>query len=616
LGGLPLEADLGRQIVESTGGNPLFLEEFLAMLVEDGSLERANGSWTLTRDLAALEVPPTIEALLAARLDRLPREERTALESASVIGQVFYPSAVRDLIDAEGSSAKPAPMDSLIARDLVQRTHEEFAGEPACRFRHLLIRDAAYRRLPKGRRADLHHRFAIWLEREVGERIAEFEEIIGYHLEQAYICRTNLRPATPDRSLATLAAQHLGSAGRRAMGRGDGWAAASLFERAIALVGAEDATSIGFQLELAMAIESTGDLNGAEALLDDARLRGDAQGSAAIRARIELEDLRLRQQTRPSGVPAQVLERVPGLIAIMEQAGDDGGLASAWRLIADIELTTLNSAAATATLERALAHAEKAGDDRQASEIRKWLVLIDLWSPRPVAASLRHIDQITSSAGGNPLVQATAMTSKGWFVASLGRFDEGRTLWRQGYDLLEELHQTLWRAATAHQGGRIELFAGNPVAAEQIFRLGYDALEQMGERGYLSTVAGLMSLAVFDQGRLDEAERLADVSREACDEADIESQMLWRQGRARVLAARSELEEAEHLAREAVRIAETTDDLTSHGEALLDMAEIMRIVGRPGEAGSALHAAIELFVQKGVLVLEDRARAALAQIAV
>ena len=617
LGGSPLEPALGLQLAEATGGNPLFLDELVAMLIEDGSLERADGGWTLTRDLSALDVPPTIEALLAARLDRLPGAERTVLESASVIGQVFYPSAAGHLVAQEVRTAFPAAVDSLISRNLLRMTHEEFAGEPACRFRHLLIRDAAYRRLPKGKRANLHERFAEWLEGKVPERIAEFEEIIGYHLEQAYRYRTDLRPATEaDRSLASRASQHLGSAGRRAMARGDGSAAVSLFERAIALLDARDATAVGLLLDLAVANGSTGQLERAASLLEEAHMQADAQGLVAVRARIELEDLRLRMQTEPSGIPAQVLEQVPRLIAVMEREGDDGGLANAWSLMADVHLITLSTEAATETLERALAHAETAGDLRQVAEIRKWLVLIDLWSPRPVSESLRRIDEVIGSPGSNPLVYATALTAKGWFVAALGQFDAGRALWRQGYDLLEELHQTLWRAATVHQGGRIELFAGDPVAAERIFRQGYGALEQMGERGYLSTVAGLLGLAVFDQGRLDEAEELAGVSKQACDESDIESQMLWRQGQARVLAARSQLVEAEHLAREAVRIGETTDDLTSLGEAYLDLAEVLRIADRPDGAASTLQTAIDLFAKKGVLVLQDRARASLAELVV
>jgi class 3 adenylate cyclase/tetratricopeptide (TPR) repeat protein len=615
LGGLPVDPVVAGRIAESAGGNPLFVEELIAMLVDDGSLTRTDGGWVSARDLAALDVPPTLEALLSSRLDGLPRAETSTLETAAVIGQVFYLGAVATLVVDGVRDELSATIDSLRERDLVRDAPEEFAGERALTFRHLLIRDAAYRRLPKRRRADLHEGFASWLEGEVGERVAEFEEILGYHLEQAYRYRTGLRPETEeDRRLAARAALRLASAGRRAMARGDGAAAGVLLERAVALVGADDDIGVGLLLELAIALESAGDLARATTVLADAQLNTEARGLAGILARVELEELRLRMQTQPSGVPEEVVERVPRLIAILEDEGDDAGLASAWRLMGEVGLHTLNTASATATLEKALVYAEKAGDGWQASDVRKWLVAIDMVSPTPVDESLRRIDRIVASAGGNPLVYATALTSKGLFFAMLGRFEEGRSMSRQGSDLLEDLHQTVWRAAGAQQAARIELLADDPVGAERVLRPGFETLDAMGERGYLSTVAALLAQALFLQSRLDEAERFAGVSKEACDESDVISQMLWRQSQARVLASRGELETAERLAREAVRIGGTTDDIVGHGEALVDLAEILRVVDRPGEAGTALEYAIGLFKRKGVVVLENRARAGLADL--
>jgi class 3 adenylate cyclase len=615
LGGLPVDPVVVGRIAESAGGNPLFVEELIAMLVDDGSLTRTDGGWASARNLAELTVPPTLEALLSSRLDGLPRAEASTLETASVIGQVFYLGAVAALV-VDGMRAElSATIDSLRGRDLVRDAPEEFAGERALGFRHVLIRDAAYGRLPKRRRADLHEAFASWLEDEVGERAAEFEEILGYHLEQAYRYRIGLRQETEeDRGLAARAALRLASAGRRAMARGDGAAAGALLERAVALAGTEDRTGVALMLDLAIALGSAGDLTRAEAMLRDAHLRAAGKRLAAIGARIEVEELRLRLFVRPAGVPAEALERLPALIAILEEEDDDAGLASAWRLMGDVELTTLNAASATATLERALVHAEKAADGWQASDVRKWLVAIDMWSPTPVDESLRRIDRIVASAGGNPLVYATSLTSKGLFFAMLGRFEEGRSMSRQGSDLLEDLHQTVWRAAGAQQAARIELLADDPVGAERVLRPGFETLDAMGERGYLSTVAALLAQALFLQGRLDEAERLAGVSKEACDESDVISQMLWRQSQARVLASRGELETAERLAREAVRIGGTTDDIVGHGEALVALAEILRVVDRPGEAGTALEYAIELFRRKGVVVLENRARAGLADL--
>ena len=612
LGGSSVGSEISRRILEPAGGNPLFLEELVAMLIEDGSLVRKDGRWTPVRDLGHLDVPPTIDALLAARLEQLPRDESMALETASVIGQVFSPRAIAALIEPEASPRLVVALDALVARDIVQSDTASM-GEHGLKFRHLLIRDAAYRRLPKGRRADLHERFAVWLEGEVGERIAGSEEIIGYHLEQAYVLRTELRPESDaDRALASRAARRLGSAGRRAMDRGDGLAASGLLGRAVALAGPEDATGIGFQLELAVALGRLGDLAGAEAALDVAQTSAEAKELVGIGARVALEDLRLRMSLRPSGVPAEITQRVPSLIAILEREGDDAGLAAAWSLMGDFEITALTMGSAIVTLERALMYAERARDVREASEIRKWLIGAETWGPTPVPEALRRIDELDASSGGNPLVHATAMSFAGLLIAMLGRFDEGRGSWLRASELLEELHQTVWAAAGANQGGMIELLAGDPAAAERILRSGFLKLEGIGEQAYLSTIAGLLAQAVFRQGRIDEAEEFSRVGELACDEADIEAQALWRQTRARVLAVRGDLSAAESLAIEAVRLNEGADVPIGHGSALQDLAEIHRIAGRSAEAVAALKLAAGLFQGKGALVLVDHARSALA----
>ncbi|HKN81595.1 MAG TPA: AAA family ATPase [Actinomycetota bacterium] len=613
LGDLPLASEVARSIAEPAGGNPLFLEELVAMLIEDGSLERTDDSWTSTRDLGDIDVPPTIDALLAARLEQLPRDEGMALETASVIGQVFSSNAVAAMADAAARSRLPVALDALVARDIVQTASELFAGDPALRFRHLLIRDAAYRRLPKASRSDLHERFAAWLEGEIGERIVGSEEIIGYHLEQAYLLRTELRPGSEeDRALASRAARRLASAGRRAMDLGDGLAASGLLGRAVALAGLEETTGIGFQLELAMALGSSGDLAGAEMALDAAKVSAQAKDLVGLDARIALEDLRLRMSMRPSGVPAEITRRVPGLIAILEREGDDAGLAAAWNLVADAEITAVTMGSANATLERALGYAERAHDVRQASDIRKWLIGAATWGRTPVRDALKRIGELDASSGGNPLVHATAMSFEGLLFAMLGRFDEGRSSWLQGTELLEELHQTVWAAAGANQGGQIELLAGDLRAAERILHSGFMTLEAMGEQAYLSTVAGLLAKAVFGQGRIDEAEGISRIGELACDEADVQAQALWRQTRARILAVRGDLQTAESLAMEAVRLNESVDDPIAHGEALLDLAEIQRIAGRWREAVTAMRSAVGLFHRKGAVVLEDRARSALA----
>ncbi|HEV8279610.1 MAG TPA: adenylate/guanylate cyclase domain-containing protein [Streptosporangiaceae bacterium] len=218
--GTGIDARVRERVQATAGGNPLFVEEMLALLAESGD--------------ADLATPPTITALLAARLDQLAPAERTVLECGSVEGQSFHQGPVQVMAPEERDV--PGRLMTLIHKDLVRPDRAVLPGEHAFRFRHLLIRDAAYQALAKADRAQLHERFARWLE-ERGAGLVELDEITGYHLEQAFGYRCELGPADERaRQLAADAAAHLDKAGRRAMDRGDTGAAVSLLERAEALL--------------------------------------------------------------------------------------------------------------------------------------------------------------------------------------------------------------------------------------------------------------------------------------------------------------------------------------------------------------------------------------------
>ena len=187
LGSALLEGATARRIAEAAEGNPLFVEELLRMLIDEGVLVFRDGVWVPVRDLSDLAAPPTISAVLAARLDRLEPEEQTIVQCAAVMGKQFWWGAVRELAPPELRAEVSGWLQSLVRKHLVVPDEAlGLVGEDGFRFSHILIRDAAYASLPKSRRADLHERFAEWLERKAGDRAAEYAEILGYHLEQAY----------------------------------------------------------------------------------------------------------------------------------------------------------------------------------------------------------------------------------------------------------------------------------------------------------------------------------------------------------------------------------------------------------------------------------------------
>ena len=207
------------RIAAAAEGHPLYAEEITALLVDEGRLVLKEGRWTPTGDLSDLPVPPTISALLAARLDRLPASERRLIEVASVMGQVFYPAAVREL-SSDVSDAVDG-IAALVRKQFVRPERSDLAATDALGFRHLLIRDAAYDSIPKATRADLHERFAAWLDGTAGS-LGERDEIVGYHLEQAYRYRAELGPVDDRmRTLARQASERLAAAGRQALARRD-----------------------------------------------------------------------------------------------------------------------------------------------------------------------------------------------------------------------------------------------------------------------------------------------------------------------------------------------------------------------------------------------------------
>ncbi len=267
-----VEDGLRSRILEAAGGNPLFVEEMVAMVAE---LQQGNG------DLAEITVPPTIQALLAARLDQLDPHERIVLERGSVEGNVFHRGVVEALAPEEREV--PRQLMSLVRKELVRPDRAQLSGDDAFRFRHLLIRDAAYDALPKAERADLHQSFAVWLE-DHGAELVELDEILGYHLEQAWRYRTELGAAS-DPELMAAARARLEAAAHRALLRDDSAAALNLIERALALVPegeidllleTDRLSTLFFRGQVQPAYEAAGELGERAAALGDRTVEGTA----------------------------------------------------------------------------------------------------------------------------------------------------------------------------------------------------------------------------------------------------------------------------------------------------------------------------------------------------
>jgi class 3 adenylate cyclase len=586
-----IPGELREKIARAAGGNPLFIEEMLAIAQE------AEGE---------VVVPPTLQALLAARLDQLETAERSALERGAIEGEIFHRGAVQALAPEE---AQVTPrLAALVRKELIRPHRPQLAGEDGFRFRHLLIRDAAYDALPKAIRADLHERFATWLEQH-GVELVELDEILGYHLEQA--CRYRAELGVPaDGTLALAARGRLTAAGRRALLRHDSAAAANLLARAAALL-PTDALDLQLELDLVGALFDSGDnadaLRVAQSIAERAATAGDRVGELC--ALLEEEICRLALQ--PEGAAERLAALVAEALPIFEAAGDDLALSTAYRALGNVANLRGQMDARLEATERALIHLRRAGIAHREDRLVYSLAMAQLHGSTPVSKLCEWLDEQEELRPQNALLREGRAEA----LAMLGRFDEARTMLA---GLRAELADrgAMFRLAdvTSQPSVEVELRAGNFAAAVELGEEGCRLLEQIGEKSYLSTAAGMLAQALYALDRLEGAYAWAGRAAELGASDDALTQMLWRQVKAKVLARQGETAEAERLARKAVAIGEDTDHLNAQGDTYADLAEVLLLAGKTGEAVAALEQALERYERKGNRVSTQRAQTRLAEL--
>ncbi|HEU0303815.1 MAG TPA: adenylate/guanylate cyclase domain-containing protein [Gaiellaceae bacterium] len=611
LGGGTVEEEALARIRVAAEGNPLFVEEMISMLIDDGALRRDNGRWVAASDLSRVAAPSSIQVLLAARLDQLGAPERLVIERAAVEGTVFHRGAIEAMLDEPLRGEARASLGALLRKELIRQERAEFTGEDAFRFRHVLIRNAAYDALPKQVRAELHERFADWLEGATGDRTTEVEEVLGYHFEQAFRHRTEVHGVDETgAALANRGGRLLASAGRRAVARGDAPAAVNLLERAGALLPEDAPEWLELRLELADALHGAGDLQRVGELLEGALAQAERSGNAGIEARARLELVSLRPYVDPQAMVLEdMLQAAEHAADVLERIGDDAGLARSLRRIADVHWLRCRVGPGEPLLERALEHARRAGDERELSEIRRALLRAAAIGPMPVDHAIARCEAIISESPGDPVTEAVATNGLAYLNAMAGRFAEARELSARSREILEDLGLTLMLPTLDAWAGQVEMLAGDAAAAERLWRRAYQALEGLGEKGNLSTVAAFLAEAVYVQGRDDEAAELTGISESLMSRDDVTSYISWRSVRAKVAARRGEGDRGEALAREAVSAASESDWPHVRGGACEALAEVLAATGREKDARKAVKQALALYDAKGSVAAADRLRA-------
>ncbi len=567
------------QIVRGAGGNPLFVGEMLAIADE------ARGE---------IEVPPTLHAVLSTRLDQLDPAERRVLECGSVEGEVFHRGAVQ-VLAAEAGQVTPR-LAALVRKGLVRTDRPQLPSEDGFRFRHLLIRDAAYSGLPKSTRANLHERLASWFE-ERWVDLAELEEILGYHLEKAARYKQELDQ--PDPALAQRASDWLAAAGRRALWRADNRAAASHLERALLLT-RPFRLDVHLELDLASAHtehEPAKAVEIAEAVARRARGDGNELGELLAVVVAKTNQLEFAEDPDVDG-----LERIARrALREADEQQDDAGLVYVWSALGQVGNFRFRMEDRLIALEKALRHARRAGQQQFSNA--NWFAGSLIYGPRPADEALQALDAAQFSP------TPSLLANRAHLLGMLERFAEAWSLADEAVARYEDLLGRPSGGLRAY--GELAALAGDYEAAARDYREFCDWCNEHGRLALLGTYAPLLGRLLCRLGHYEDAERFAKLGREISDEGDP-YRMLWRQAQALVDAHNREFARAEHLAREAVEITERTDSLNFQGDALLDLAEVLQRAGNE-ESVALLRQALDRFELKRNLPMSKRVRTLLAE---
>jgi len=594
-----LDQDLRERIREAAEGNPLFVEEMVAMVRESRDVD--------------VTVPPTIQALLAARLDQLDAPERDVLQCGSVEGRVFHRGAVQVLAPEDAKVL--TQLTALVRKELVRPDKTLLEGDDAYRFRHLLIRDAAYDALPKAARAKMHERFADWLE-EHGTTLVELDELLGYHLEQACRYRQELgETVEATERLGRRAGERLAAVGRRALDRDDTPAAVNVLERATALLAGDDGRRSHLQVLLGRALILRGEWERAETTLSEAAETARRRGEPGVAANATVQLCFLRLHTNPEASHEHIRAELEGAVRAFEQERNGAGLARALDLAGLLRFWHGEAGDALVELEQAAAHARRAGDGAVELTVLRSTLVVMLHGPTPVDVALERAEELDRRAPGGSAFHVSVLRTRAELEAMRGRFDVARGLLAEARTLAEELGlQAILASGITPTAGEIALLAGDPQEAERELRPACEALERIGDWGHLATTAPYLADALLAQGRGAEAAPVIELAEQWTLADDADAQIGVRRVRAKLLAYDGRLDDAERLAREATERAARTDYLNVHGRTLCDLAEVLTLAGKNDEAAGALEKALGLFERKGNVVMAERTRVALGEL--
>jgi tetratricopeptide (TPR) repeat protein len=570
---------LRSRILATAEGNPLFVEQFVAYTADEAD----GGQAILDEHSAAdLPIPPTIGALLAARLDRVPELERRLLERAAVIGRTFWTGALVDLLPDDERGDVARRLARLARRDLIRPQRSDFADDDAYRFRHLLIRDAAYASLPKRERGELHERFAGWLQRRVAGRTGEIDLIQGYHLEQAFRYRSELGDTRPEtRQLADRALQSLAPAALAAQDRGDAHAAVSLLRRAVDLapVG-RDRTEL--LINLRAALRTAGRRDEADTVVAEVAAWLAEHPDEGLEHRRRLDDAQFGDPYPPAAAEAA--------FAYYDRVGDDLGRIRALHAGSNAHAGDGRFTVAIDLLDQATDLAERIGQPDRVATLFGRSAFVFAYGPIPVPEGMARLRRQLEAQSGNRQSRALVLMALGQLEARSAEPAD----WRRHFDaakaIIDDLGLVIPMGAFGYPLflGDTELHAGEPARVVDLLKESCMTLDRLGDFvGGLASMTPLTARVLLAADRPDEVEHYAFWGRDIAEEDDVEAHTGWRLAISGLRSRQARHDDAVLLAREAVALVADREMAVLLADAHLALAGALRASGDEPAARAA-----------------------------
>ena len=575
-----VDDDVRARILAAADGNPLFVEEMVALVQEDGDVG----------------IPSSVQALLQARIDQLALDERTVIERGAIEGQVFHRGAVVEL-------TRPAEVDpqlaGLVRKELIHPAPSAVAGDHAFRFRHLLIRDAAYDALPKQTRAELHERFADWLDVHARELI-ELDELVGYHLERAAGYAEELAHVRPD--LAERAGERLAAAARRAAARDDLRAALKLLARSVSLMREGSPEWEAATLDrLTMLLTVPGDD------LAAAVERLERSSDSRLRMHARLARLGISLDAAEDEAVVEGPRAIAEARALFEPLGDDRGLAAAAQLEATLAWLRSHAADTVAAVERFTLHARRAGmvEFGGRSDVMKLGPMV--WGPFTPDDMRLHLSGLRPDAPQRQAIEGMIAEREGRYEDALAHVEAVAARYTELGLLGIVVAPMGARAGILRKLGRLD---DSVRAYEEVAEL----MRSLGQAAFLSTSMIEHGETQYALGNLQRAADLAVEGERMGGPDDVINFSRGRALRAVIAADLGDDEGALELARTARDYAFRTDFPSEHGRAHEALGHVHLRAGRAHQARAAYEDALAVWERHAFTASAEGVRELLRQL--